>query len=136
MFLGEATCLVFYAIIFLTGHAKPSEEEKDLTHKQRALRLVKFLPLFVLLAFCDLLGTTLAGIGLLYIPSSVYQLFRGSIIIFTSIWSKFLLKNKFPLYKLIGLVLVCKLLHPINFTPILGCSRFSSRWRLWYAQCI
>ena len=107
MFLGEATCLIFYSVLVLFGQQKSAEEDNKLTERQRVIHLLKFMPLFLLLAFCDLLGTTLAGIGLLYIPSSVYQLFRGSIIIFTSIWSKFLLKGTFPLYKLIGLVLVC-----------------------------
>ena len=46
-----------------------------------------FQAIIILPTLCDLLGTTLAGIGLLYVSASVWQMLRGSIIIFTGILS-------------------------------------------------
>lgn len=54
--------------------------------------------LFLFPACCDLLGTTLAGIGLLYVDASVWQMLRGSIIIFSGILSVIFLKKKFVAY--------------------------------------
>lgn len=69
--------------------------------------------IFAFPTVCDLFGTTLAGIGLLYVNASVWQMLRGSIIIFTGILSKIFLKRKlWPIHWLgmvvtmLGLVLV------------------------------
>ena len=43
--------------------------------------------IFVVPTICDLIGTTLSGIGLLYVPASVWQMLRGAIIIFAGILS-------------------------------------------------
>ena len=57
-------------------------------------------------AFCDLIGTTLSGIGLLYIQASIWQLLRGSVIIFTGILSKIFLKRKLYKHHYIGMFVV------------------------------
>ena len=43
--------------------------------------------IFVIPTVCDLIGTTISGIGLLYVPASVWQMLRGAIIIFAGILS-------------------------------------------------
>jgi drug/metabolite transporter (DMT)-like permease len=57
-------------------------------------------------SFCDLAGTTLAGIGLLFIPASVYQILRGSIILFTAIFGYFILKRTVSPVKMVGIAIV------------------------------
>ncbi|VEU21526.1 DEKNAAC102594 [Brettanomyces naardenensis] len=42
---------------------------------------------------CDLLGTTLMNAGLLYTPISIYQMTRGSLILFVGLFSVFFLKR-------------------------------------------
>lgn len=54
--------------------------------------------IFCLPACCDILGTGIGGVGMLYISASVWQMMRGSLIIFTSMWSLLFLKKKLYLY--------------------------------------
>ncbi|XP_061183493.1 solute carrier family 35 member F6-like isoform X3 [Saccostrea echinata] len=79
--------------------------------KQFQNRLIQFVVAFP--TICDLIGTSLAGIGLVYVDASVWQMLRGSIIIFAGILSKIFLKRKLRavhwsgmLVTMIGLVLV------------------------------
>lgn len=44
-------------------------------------------------ACCDLLATSLMNIGLLYIQASVWQMLRGSMVLFSSIFCAFILKR-------------------------------------------
>lgn len=66
----------------------------------------KILFLLTIPACCDLLGTTLAGIGLLYLNASIFQMLRGSIILFVSIMSRIFLKRRIPTYRALGVVVV------------------------------
>uniref|UniRef100_A0A0X3NF88 Solute carrier family 35 member F6 n=1 Tax=Schistocephalus solidus TaxID=70667 RepID=A0A0X3NF88_SCHSO len=43
---------------------------------------------------CDVVGSTLQGIGLVYIDASVWQMLRGSIIVFVGILSKIFLRRR------------------------------------------
>lgn len=72
-----------------------------------------FQPILILPTFLDLLGTTFGGIGLVYCSASVWQMLRGSIIIFTGILSRIFLKRKMLPYRwfsicftIVGLVCV------------------------------
>lgn len=58
----------------------------------------------ILPACCDLGGTTLSGIGLLFTTASVWQMLRGSIILFTGILSVVFLKRKLEKFKWVGMV--------------------------------
>ncbi|XP_071484000.1 solute carrier family 35 member F6-like [Diadema antillarum] len=71
----------------------------DNLKQPRIFQLIIILP-----TICDLLGTTLAGIGLLYVSASVWQMLRGSIIIFTGILSKIFLKRQLKWYHWSGMV--------------------------------
>ena len=62
--------------------------------------LVCFLP-----ACCDLGGTTLSGIGLLFTTASVWQMLRGSIILFTGVLSVVFLKRKLERFKWVGMAI-------------------------------
>jgi len=63
--------------------------------------------MFILIApaITDLLGTTCAMVGLLYVKVSVYQLVRASTIIFVAVYRVFLLKQKFYAYNWLGVFL-------------------------------
>lgn len=62
--------------------------------------------LMILPATLDLLGTTLSGIGLIYVAASVWQMLRGSIILFTGILSRVVLKRVLLQYNYLGMFIV------------------------------
>ncbi|KAA6362825.1 MAG: Solute carrier family 35 member [Streblomastix strix] len=126
MFLGEATCIIVYLLYKLCTR-KPSTSELKAHRKAKIWEFVRLLPLFALLGFFDLLGTTGAAIGLLFVPSSIYQLFRGSIILFTSIWSVLLLKRKFYWYNWTGIVMVIFGLAVVGLSGLLNNSLSSQK---------
>lgn len=118
MFIGESTCLIG---LFIMRHRQKKERERatawsnklghtapEEVHHPRVWQWILLVP-----TICDLLGTSLAGIGLIYVDASVWQMLRGAIIIFAGILSKFFLKRKLkPIHWLgmsvvtVGLVLV------------------------------
>jgi len=84
------------------------EASAELSQQPRVFQWIFAFP-----TICDLFGTTLGGIGLLYVNASVWQMLRGSIIIFTGVLSKIFLKRKlWPIHwigmmvTMLGLVLV------------------------------
>ena len=55
-------------------------------------------------AICDLGGTTLSGIGLLFTSASVFQMLRGSIIVFTGVLSVVFLGRKLAAFQVVGMI--------------------------------
>lgn len=55
---------------------------------------------------CDLLGTTLMNIGLLYTPVSIYQMTRGSVILIVGLMSVIFLEKRITKIEWISLVVV------------------------------
>ncbi|KAH3767125.1 solute carrier family 35 member F6 [Pelomyxa schiedti] len=110
MFTGEFLCLIGIVIQRHQQRVKQLTETPlvHFKHKDRIFQLILIIPTLL-----DLLGTSLGGIGLVYVSASVWQMLRGSIIIFTGILSKFFLKRKLLPYRwfamcvtIVGLVLV------------------------------
>jgi len=66
---------------------------------------------FLIPATFDLFGSSINSISLTYLPPSVYQMFRGAMIIFTVIGSILILGNKYYRHHLLGIIIViCGLL--------------------------
>ncbi|CAH8444614.1 unnamed protein product [Heterobilharzia americana] len=61
--------------------------------------------IFLLPTCCDLLGSTLAGIGLLYIDASIWQMLRGSLIVFAGILSVIFLKRRLRYFQWTGIMI-------------------------------
>ncbi|KAJ3194293.1 hypothetical protein HK101_003063 [Irineochytrium annulatum] len=55
---------------------------------------------------CDMAATTLMNVGLLYISASVYQMLRGSVVLFTGALSTIFLKRRHPMYRWFALLTV------------------------------
>lgn len=116
MFVGEATCLLLYAYqkyktkrrergeVWRTPLLPKGGTPLPATPAGVAPRSLTWNDAFVCLlpALCDLGGTTLSGIGLVFTSPSVYQMLRGSIIIFTAIFSVIFLKRKLKTFHRIG----------------------------------
>ena len=104
MFLGESTSFILYIIWKIYVKTSGEEEKKRKgTMKERLTNLL----LFCFFALCDLFGTTLASIGLLYVPASIFQLLRGAIIIFTELFSICVFRRRPVLIKWLGIGIVC-----------------------------
>lgn len=107
MFLGEMLCLIGFGILKLREWQAKSKQSLrsglDTEHDEANVRLLInenslngessqlaeepvqqpcFQWILILPTTLDLTGTTLAGIGLLYINASVWQMLRGSMVIF------------------------------------------------------
>jgi len=57
-------------------------------------------------AFCDITGTTLLNFALLNMASSVFQMFRGGIVLITALMSILFLKKKQYRHHLLGIIIV------------------------------
>ena len=99
MFFGEMLCLfAFQALCIiqkLTGRRNEAFSGGIITP------LVWIIP-----ASCDLVSTTLMLIGLSWTYASSFQMLRGSVIIFTGVFSVIILKAKLRLHHYLGIILV------------------------------
>lgn len=57
-------------------------------------------------ACCDITGTTLMNVGLLFVAASIYQMTRGALVLFVGLFSVLFLKRKLYLYHWLSLVVV------------------------------
>ncbi|KAF8960475.1 hypothetical protein BDZ97DRAFT_1905908 [Flammula alnicola] len=57
-------------------------------------------------AACDLTGTTLMSVGLLYTPVSIYQMTRGALVLFVGVFSVIFLRRRLWLYQWVSLIIV------------------------------
>ena len=64
------------------------------------------LCLLALPAICDICGTTLMNVGLLFVVPSIYQMTRGMLVIWVGLFSVLFLKKKLHLYQWFALVTV------------------------------
>jgi energy-converting hydrogenase Eha subunit A len=85
MFIGES----FMLLLFCTrakSRARAREQQPGTT--QQAPFYIFLLP-----ACCDILGTGVGGVGMLFISASVWQMMRGSLLIFASFLTPVFLRN-------------------------------------------
>jgi drug/metabolite transporter (DMT)-like permease len=62
--------------------------------------------LLALPAVCDIAGTTLMNVGLLFVAASIYQMTRGALVLFVGLFSVLFLKRYLKLYKWFALIVV------------------------------
>lgn len=55
---------------------------------------------------CDIAGTTLMNVGLLFVAASIYQMTRGALVLFVGLFSVLFLRRKLYLYQWLALVIV------------------------------
>ncbi|KAI9833000.1 MAG: hypothetical protein M1819_003832 [Sarea resinae] len=62
--------------------------------------------LLALPAICDIAGTTLMNVGLLFVAASIYQMTRGALVLFVGLFSVLFLRRRLFLYQWIALFIV------------------------------
>jgi drug/metabolite transporter (DMT)-like permease len=106
MFIGELICLFAFRISKLFEKA-PAKEEVQVDDSVPTQNKKYINPLlFWIPACCDLGGTTLLNVGLFLTNASVYQMLRGSLVVFTGILSVIFLKAKLYYHHWGGIVLI------------------------------
>jgi len=98
MFIGMCLALAVYEIQRLVDDSKEpdalasqldeSTAENDANASHKKMYFYVAAP-----AMCDLVATALMNIGLLYIQASVWQMLRGSMVLFSSLFCAFILKR-------------------------------------------
>jgi drug/metabolite transporter (DMT)-like permease len=129
MFLGEVICLfVYYGFTYIdkkkveknnnnsvsnydtideNQNQKKENQNLELNFEDKNSSLPEASPYQLLLpALCDFFGSTIMTIGLGLIASSVYQMLRGSLILFTTLLSYIFLKTRFARHNYYGIFLV------------------------------
>lgn len=113
------------APVFYQPVGQEDDDQEDntprLTTQQQASPVLKpFIPnaddripltgwkviLLALPACCDITGTTLMNVGLLFTAASIYQMTRGALVLFVGTFSVIFLKRKLYLYHWLSLVVV------------------------------
>ncbi|KAL7718158.1 EamA domain-containing protein [Entamoeba marina] len=86
MFIGMSVCLLIHMI---TDLISPSTTPKHLQVTLRSPFRLEVLLYLITPSFCDFLSGVLMNTGLLYVASSVFQMLRGSVVIFTALLTVF-----------------------------------------------
>jgi drug/metabolite transporter (DMT)-like permease len=109
MFHGEVVCLIIY--YFIHGRKKEEKKLKQDDSNYIEIKTIKKTPqpkfyYFLFPAFFDFLASTSTSISLTYLAPSIYQMFRGAIIIFTCLGSIIFLKSKYYRHHVLGIIIV------------------------------
>ena len=104
MFIGESTCLIWYSILLYRRNKIHEEDGKLISLEDEKPEISIFL--LAIPALCDFMASTLMCLGLTMMASSVYQMLRGSVIIFTAMASIFFLKRKLYRHNFLGIGLI------------------------------
>jgi len=108
MFIGMFGCLAVYEVMRCVQRAKekkaPAVSEKEplvnstasATEKAPAATMAVWKQYCIVCtpALCDMCATAMMNVGLLWIAASVWQMLRGSMVIFSAIFSKVFLKRE------------------------------------------
>lgn len=110
MFIGELSVFVVYYLVYMSpfsrkrqGYQQISDDAEGQTNE--SVSIFESLKLAIP-SICDLVGTTLLNIGLVYTPVSIYQMTRGAIVLFVAILSVLFLKRKITTLEWISLIIV------------------------------
>lgn len=80
---------------------KPSAPDEDRVPLRGRRVLLLALP-----ACCDIAGTTLMNVGLLFVAASIYQMTRGALVLFVGLFSVLFLRRRLYMYQWAALFVV------------------------------
>ncbi|KAI9597115.1 hypothetical protein BDF19DRAFT_435876 [Syncephalis fuscata] len=76
--------------------------------------------LFWIPTMCDICGTTLMNVGLIYTTASIYQMLRGAVVIFSAILSVIFLRHRIALFQWFGLMTVMLGVSVVGLSGLIG----------------
>lgn len=103
MFLGECLCLVALGVIRIRERCKL---QIDYDADPSAPHPHSCSPVFFLPTMCDLVSSSLGGIGLLYVPASIWQMLRGARIPISGVMSVVFLKRRLYAHHWLGIFIL------------------------------
>ena len=105
MFIGELSCFLVYYMVYKSPFGKDNGYNPLNEPEDEDLSIFDSFKL-ALPSICDMTATTLLNVGLIYTPVSIYQMTRGSIVLFVAILSVLFLKRKITKLEWISLIIV------------------------------
>lgn len=135
MFIGMAGCLIVYGVYNLIQYLINRYLNKGLTFEQLTKKPSEAIPMrtrvrnvfsVAIPALCDMCATAVQNVGLVWISASVWEMLRGSIVIFSAFFSKFFLKRRFHPYHWVGICIVAFSLLVVAFSAFMTPSETSA----------
>eukprot|EP00727_Mastigamoeba_balamuthi_P005649 m51a1_g1703 hypothetical protein (1095) ;mRNA; r:501058-510497 len=110
MFWAETLCLVAFIVSSAVKKRRNAKQGKVSEEKPKTF-LETYPPILALPACCDMFATSVSSIGLLYCNASVWQMLRGSSIVFVTILGRIFFGRKPPMFRVVALVIaICGLI--------------------------
>ena len=113
MFAGEASCLALFKIVYY--YHKLVKKNVSAFGAQKFSCFVFMVP-----AFCDVLGTSTMYVGLNLTYASSFQMLRGAVIIFTALLSVAFFGSKLQIYHWVGMLMVVTGLVVVGLGDVIG----------------
>ena len=127
MFNGELLCLLIYWV--KDGRKKKKKQDEALISNNSNEENKKKQPKiwnFLFPALFDIVGSSINSISLTFLASSIYQMFRGAIIIFTCTAGIIFLKNKYYRHHFLGIIIAIMGLVVVGVNAIINKSSSSN----------
>eukprot|EP00928_Gymnodinium_smaydae_P045635 TRINITY_DN30392_c0_g1_i1.p1 TRINITY_DN30392_c0_g1~~TRINITY_DN30392_c0_g1_i1.p1 ORF type:complete len:450 (+),score=36.91 TRINITY_DN30392_c0_g1_i1:84-1352(+) len=102
MFSGEASLLIPHSVRNWRRRSRCQPDTSDLSSTLLPRSNDAPLYIFAIPACCDVLGTGIGMVAVMFIDAAVWQMLRGSIIVFTAVLSVVFLKRKLSCYHWVG----------------------------------
>jgi len=117
MFLGEFLCLLFFKLAYMY-HIKKQYSIEDSPIVKGNQQFNPFL--FFIPAMFDMIATTLMYVGLTMTYASSFQMLRGSVIIFTAIFSKIFVHRQVSIRHWLGIFTIIIGLGTVGISDLLS----------------
>lgn len=124
MFIGMLLALVVYEVKRCLDKRKKHQSNELMSYEDNSQQSQpqtsnkKLYFVCAVPASCDLLATSLMNIGLLYIQASVWQMLRGSMVLFSSIFCAFILKRPHYPFMWWAVLMVTVALGIVGFSSV------------------
>ena len=108
MFGGEALCLVAYFLLRLRKRIRRQQglEPPSVGRKQRPLFFLHRTLIFAIPSFLDAVGATFLNLGLYYTFASVFQMLRGTLVLFAALFTLLFLRRRLFVHHWLGVLLI------------------------------
>jgi drug/metabolite transporter (DMT)-like permease len=108
MFGGESLCLMAYFLLRLRKRIRRQQglEPKSLGRKQGSLFFLKRSLIFIIPSLLDAVGATVLNLALYYTYASVYQMLRGTLVLFAALFTTVILQRRLFVHHWLGVLLI------------------------------